>query len=258
MNTPNYVPGAIDAGGCISSAWELVKPRYFMYFGVTLLILLPLACLPFVNFVLFGPLVAGIYFIALQDMKGEPVEFGMMFKGFERFLPLMGVGILESLPGLIMTILNWTVQLSGMLIGIHRGEEDISFYQTAETYSAAETFIAPVLILLFVVNIVWTVSFTFAIPLVIDHGLGVIEASLLSFRASWSNIGGIILLYIFLTLLALVGLLALCIGVLFVLPIVYVALAFAYRQVFPDLSEKRSFDMPPPPEAYQSTFGEAI
>ena len=38
------------------------------------------------------PAMAGMYYVMLRNMRGESVEFGMMFKGFEKFVPLMVIG----------------------------------------------------------------------------------------------------------------------------------------------------------------------
>ena len=90
-----------------------------------------------------------------------------------------------------------------------------------------------------------------------EHDIGAIDAIKLSVRAATSNIGGLILLFILEFLVALVGLLALCIGIFFVIPIIYAANAFAYRQVFPLIEQ--NFNMnPPPPGAYGSSFGSGM
>ena len=52
----------------------------------------------------------------------------------------------------------------------------------------------------------------------------------------------------------LAGFIALCIGWLFILPLIYAANAFAYRQVFPDT--KPNFqNVPPPPTSYGNNYG---
>ena len=89
-----------------------------------------------------------------------------------------------------------------------------------------------------------------------DQDVDVITAIKLSARAGWSNIGGIIVLAILLWLLSLLGILALCIGILFILPILYAAWTFAYRQVFPDLGPDNRQYTPPPPDAYAGSFGQ--
>lgn len=247
MSSPEFNSGAVSASDCIGGAWALVPARYWMYFGISLAVVVPIACLPILNWILFGPLMAGIYYVALRDMKGEPVEFAMMFKGFENFLPLMAIGILQNLPTILITLSNIVFQF----FLVTRG--GVSELESGD-FTAYQIFI----VLLWCVNILWSLAFTFAIPLVLDRGLGVMEAATTSFRAVMANLGGIILLYISLFLILAAGALVFCIGALFVLPIVYVSFAFAYRSVFPDTEEKKGFDMPPPPEAYYGTFGEAM
>lgn len=75
----------------------------------------------------------------------------------------------------------------------------------------------------------------------------------MSASAGWSNLGGIIVLFIFEFLICLLGLVALCLGILFVLPLVFAANAVAYRQVFPWI--KGNFNMSPPPPAAYGDFG---
>jgi len=114
-------------------------------------------------------------------------------------------------------------------------------------------------LVLMVFSILWAITFAFAIPIAMENeSLSPIEALKLSARASWGNVGGIIVLAILSFLLALGGVIALCIGVFFVLPIIWVSWAFAYRQVFPDLSPTVFRNEPPPPDAYQGSFGQGL
>ena len=64
------------------------------------------------------------------------------------------------------------------------------------------------------------------------------------------------MLFIFEFLLALAGVLALCIGIFFVIPIIYAANAFAYRQVFPWVRD--NFNMAPPPPTAYGDFGSGM
>ena len=95
MTDPQYIKGGIDATGCISNAWEMIKPNYWLFFGISLLTYVLIACIPCINVILMGPVMGGVYYTAFRAMRGEPIEFGMMFKGFERFVPLMVVGIVQ-------------------------------------------------------------------------------------------------------------------------------------------------------------------
>ena len=101
-----------------------------------------------------------------------------------------------------------------------------------------------------VFSIAWGVTFQFALPIVIEHDITAIEAIKLSASAGWSNLGGLILLFILQFLLVLVGVIALCFGVLFVLPIIFAATALAYRMVFPPGEDTLNYN-PPDPSAYR-------
>ena len=50
---------------------------------------------------IIGPILGGVYYVVLRDMRGEPVDFGMMFKGFDKFVPLMVIGLIQAIPEII-------------------------------------------------------------------------------------------------------------------------------------------------------------
>ena len=117
--------------------------------------------------------------------------------------------------------------------------------------------VAIVALVLIVFGIAWRVLLFFAIPLALERDIGPVEAMKLSAKAAMSNVGGLIVLFIFEFMIALLGILALCIGIFFVIPIIYAANAFAYRQVFP-LIEQHFNMSPPPPNAYGSNFSSGM
>ncbi len=258
MQNIQFYKSVIDAPGCISNGWNLIKPNYWMYFGMGVLaVLSPLiiSCIPCLNIVLVGPLSAvlsaGIYYVLLRDMRGEPVEFAMMFKGFENLVPLLIVGVIQAIPSMIFQVLQWVLDLGRIAAQIARGVRgDGNFYQNDETAIAitagliAISIVVAVFILLF--SIAWAITFEFAIPLVIEHKMAPIEAIKLSAKAGWGNFGGLLFLMLLEVLMVIAGVFAACIGFLFVIPLVFAARAFAYRQVFPLLNQ--TFQTVPPPD----------
>ena len=107
-----------------------------------------------------------------------------------------------------------------------------------------------VFLVFFVLSIAWGITFFFSIPILAENDIGAIDAIKLSAKAGWSNVGGLLLLFIIEFLICMVGALCLCIGILFVLPIVFAANAFAYRMVFPLPPNNRA-------PAYAGGFGNA-
>ena len=107
------------------------------------------------------------------------------------------------------------------------------------------------------VSIVWTIAFQFAIPIALENDIGPVDALKLSVSAAMANLGGMILMILLAMVVALLGMLAICLGLFVAVPVIWVANAFAYRQVFPLVDQY--FNMsPPPPNAYGSNFGNGM
>src|SRR3954454_11941590 len=106
--------GAIDAGSCISGGWELIKSNYWVFFLMTLIFVgcsIALSCIPFVGGISFQIFLApaitvGIYYSLFRQMRGETVDVGMMFRGFDKFGVVIIVGLIQSIPTIIWTVLN--------------------------------------------------------------------------------------------------------------------------------------------------------
>lgn len=258
-----FYKGVIDASGCISNGWNLVKPNYGMYLGIAVLAWVLIACIPCLNIFLMGPVTAGVYIVLLREMRGEPVDFGMMFHGFQRFVPAMVVGLIQSVPGIIFQGVRFGVDITQAITeGISGQRPSGGFYASdGSDIAIAGGFTVLIIVLtaaFLIFSIAWGITFAFALPILAEHDLGPMEAIKLSARAGWGNAGGLIVLWIFQGLLGLLGALALCIGVFFVLPVLYAASAFAYRQVFPLLdSPPFMHDRPPPPNEY-GNFGRGM
>lgn len=246
---------AINAGDCISDGMALIQPNYWLFLGMTFLGVIIGGCIPCVSIFLAGPVMVGIYYALFTQMREQPVEFGMMFKGFEKFVPAMVVGIISSLPevageGLRLTANFSDLALRGVVPPENAGQSSPTFAFTGG--------IIVLMICLFIVGIIftfaWRVTFTFALPLIADHNIDIGEALKLSARAGWANWSGLLVLFIFQVLVGMVGVLLLCIGVFFVMPIIQASSAVAYRQVFPD-NQLPLGNEPPRPDAYGSTYG---
>lgn len=262
MTDIQFRSGAIDAGACISNAWEQVKMNYGLYLGIVVLTLVLTGCIPCLNLFILGPVLGGVFYVALRDMRQEPVDFGMMFKGFEKFVPLMVIGLIQSVPAVIMQFLQLGFRFSELglgRIGSTSGSGDYDFFQSGDPSFALAGGMLVILMIVAVViiifSIVWWMVFFFAVPLAMEHDLGPMDAIKLSAQAAMNNIGGLIVLLIFTALIGLLGALMCIIGMFLVsMPIMYVANAFAYRQVFPMPDQNNTNFAPPPPSAY-GNFG---
>lgn len=247
MTNLQYQPGSIDAGACVSNAWNLIKPNYWLYFGIVALMVLAgliVCCIPFLPILLqvfvVTPIAVGIFGVLFREMRQEPVDFGMFFNGFNKFVPAMVIGAIHSVPSIIGFILNISFRVASIIPRIidqsgRRGRSNFVSDSDAAPVIAGGVLIvfAIVFIIFMIFSIAWGITFFFAIPILADNDIGALDAIKLSAKAGWSNIGGIVLLIIIEIGIGLIGALALCVGILFVIPLIYAANAFAYRQVFP-------------------------
>ena len=112
-------------------------------------------------------------------------------------------------------------------------------------------------VILWIGLIVWNLLFQFAVPLAMEHDLAVFDAIKLSIAAAFSNIGWLFLLLILEILVAILGVLAICLGIFVAIPVIYAANFMAYRQVFPMIERNLNFN-PPPPNAYGGNFGSGM
>ncbi|MGB5013000.1 MAG: hypothetical protein WBO68_03140 [Pyrinomonadaceae bacterium] len=259
MSNLQYESGAINASDCYGNAWSLVTNKFGLYLGVGIVTMLMIGCIPLVSLFLVGPIMGGFYFLALKDMRGEPVDFGMMFKGFDKFVPLMVIGLIQSIPGVIFQIIRFSMNIGQALSGGSNGninffQSDIPNFGLAEGISIVMVFVG---LAFAIISIVWSIALQFAIPIALENDIGAIEAIKLSMSAAVANLGGMILLILLGAVAAILGTLALCLGLFVAIPVIWVANAFAYRQVFPLID--RQFNMsPPPPNAYGSSFGSGM
>jgi uncharacterized membrane protein len=257
MNNPEFQRGVVDAGGSISNAWELIKQRYWMFVGIAFLTFIMTYYLYCISWFIYGPVFAGVYFVVFRAMRGEPVEFGMMFKGFDKFVPLMVVGLIQSIPRILGDIVGIMANFAQLAM-MPMLDRDRDFFQSSPAPFAITGAIIAIFFVVMVAFIVfafaWRIAFFCAIPLMLEYDLTPGEAVGLSIRAGFSNVGGLILLTILDVLVWIGGFILICFGLIFLsYPIIFVADVFAYRLIFPYI--ERNMNMAPPPPTAYGDFG---
>ena len=166
----------------------------------------------------------------------------MLFKEFEKFLPLLAIGLIQAVPFFGFAGVAMIVGASGSFAtGADMLRQDpltgaLSFGLTAGMVMWFIGYFAFIL--------VWGWAMTFAIPLIIEHGVGIGDTIKLSFGAAFNNAGGLFVLGLWGLLVGLLGILALFVGIFVAIPVIQVAGILAYRQVFPRVTFPP--DMPQP------------
>lgn len=235
---------AVEPVECIKGGWEIIKNQYWLFVGMTLVGILIGSAVPLG--ILLGPMMCGLYLSFFKARRGEPIEFGTLFKGFDYFGASVIAALLHIVPIIAIVIPAYFVFYISIFVSMAaQGDEP----NPAALFGVLAIFGLFWLVVLVVV-IVISVGFTFAYPLIVDRKLAGFDAVKLSFRAALANFWRLLGMMLLTSLLSVAGVLACYVGVFFVMPIGYAAIAKAYEQVF-GLADGRDYsNLPPPPPVF--------
>jgi len=233
----------VDPVECIKGGWELIKPQYWLFVAMTLVAVLVGSAVPII---LIGPMMCGLNLAFFKTRRGEPIEFGTLFKGFDFFGQSLVVSLLHTLPILVVVIPAYIIFYVSVIMSVAVQGNDPN---PAPIFGVMAVFGIFWLVVMIVIIII-SVGFIFAYPLVVDRKLRAIDAIKLSFRAALANFWRLLGMMLLTGLMSIVGVLACYVGAFLVMPISYAAIEKAYEQVF-GLSEEVAFsNMPPPPPVF--------
>jgi uncharacterized membrane protein len=234
---------AVQPMVCLNAGFALIKGQYWLFLGMALVGMLIGSAVPLG--ILMGPMMCGLFWSFFQVRRGQQVEFGNLFKGFDFFGQSVIATLLHMVPIMAIVIPAFIVFYVGFVLAM------ISQQGNDPSPGAAVGFLfALVVFVLFIMLVVVLISigFTFVYPLIVDRGLPGFDAVKLSFKAAFANFWPLLGLILLNALLNLAGALLCIVGVYLVLPIGYAALAVAYEQVF-GLGEPVA-NLPPPPPIF--------
>ncbi len=236
-NDVTFNRGAVRPMACLSEAWELIKKDYWLFFGITWVGMIIAQVAPFG--ILAGPMMCGIYLCLFTRMHGRTPEFGLLFKGFDYFLNSFIATLFMVIPAIVVIVPAYiglfVTMMNTMPNQPRRGQG--GFQQGPQAppnmvpfFIAMGIFYAALFLLIFVLGFL----FYFTYQLIVDRRLSGVEAVKVGIKASFANMGGIIGLMLLNFGVALLGYLACCVGIFFVIPLHVATNAIAYRQVFPE------------------------
>ena len=240
----------LDIFGCVTNGWELLKNNMGVLFvGALIYLLIELAIagvssIPLIgslfsiaNFVISGPLIAGLFYLFIRVIRNEPAEIGDIFSGFRRGFGQLFLGTLVSgllicvcmLPFIVVFLVKF-FPLIGHFQHLQPGTPP-----DQETMAALESILftcLPVALVCAIPAIYLRVSWTFMLPLIIDKELDfwtAMKTSRRQVRKHWWHVFGLLVI---IGLLNVAGFFLCCVGLLFTIPIGIAALMFAYETIF--------------------------
>jgi hypothetical protein len=236
---------AVQPIECLKAGWDLIRTQYWLFVGMGAVGIIIGSFVPLG--ILMGPMMCGIYLALFRTKRNQPIEFNLLFKGFDYFGDSLVATLLHMIPVLVIFVPSYILFYVGMfaMMGAtanRRGEPDpsamLGFFAVFGVFW----------LVIMVVLIVLSVVFTFAYPLIVDRRLSGINAVKLSIRAALANFWRLLGMLMLNGLLTFVGVLFCYVGAFFVLPITFAAIATAYEQVF-GLGDVQP-NLPPPPPTF--------
>lgn len=219
--------GAIRPVECVREAWELIKSDFWLLFAISLVGGLIAGM---TMYVLLGAMICGIFGCYLKKIDGGPVVFEELWEGFKYFVPSLPAAVLFVVPMVVYMVVLFVTMYSPLIAAAVMGE------------NANPTIILGTFLVAIAVDVVVAIVMTcihslmiFTFPLIVDRKLSGLDAIKLSARAALKNVGGIAGLIGINFVLVLLGQLAFCIGIYFVIPVITASNLVAYRKVFPKL-----------------------
>jgi uncharacterized membrane protein len=198
--------------------------------------------------ILLGPMMCGIYLTLFKKRRGEPIEFGTLFKGFDFFGPSVVATLVHYVPIIVIVVPAYFIFYVGMILSMATQDPDNpNPVAMLGVFFGFALFIVVMMILVTILSI----GFTFSYSLITDRKLQGFDAVKLSFRAAMANFWRLLGLVMLTTLLQVGGVLLCYIGIIFVLPINFAAVAAAYEQVFGLANPNENWsNLPPPPPTF--------
>ncbi|HEV7472630.1 MAG TPA: hypothetical protein VGN90_01200 [Pyrinomonadaceae bacterium] len=243
FNEIEFKRNAVQPMECVKAGFELIKSQYWLFVGITVVGILIGSVVPLG--ILMGPMMCGIYLALFQTRRGNPIEFNLLFKGFDYFGDAVIAMLLHMIPIIIVIVPTYILFYAGMF-GMMAASGN-----SEPNPAALMGFFGFMLVVWFVIMIlliVLSVVFTFAYPLIVDRRLSGLNAVKLSIRAGLANFWRLLGMLLVTGLLTFVGVLFCYVGAFLVMPISFAAIAIAYEQVF-GLGELAP-NLPPPPPTF--------
>jgi hypothetical protein len=221
---------AVEAGSpaeYFKQAIEIVKPNWIMLAVATLIIFVIVGALNKVSPLvggLFGPLLtvplAGGFFLLVRDSANrQAFDFAKLFSGFTHTPTLINLLIIAA-PNCLIGLVQYLMMSAGM-VGLS--------------------------LLLILPLVIYGILATFAIQRVVYAGRDGVTALKESAQGAIANIVPLIVFGLLAMVAAFVGVLALIIGVIFVVPLIYATMMRMHDEVFGFGSPAGGQMAPPPP-----------
>src|SRR6185503_5035735 len=168
-STPTFQAGVVQPMACLRGGYDLVRDQYWLFVGMALVAIIVGSVVPFG--ILMGPMMCGLYLAMFRKHRGENVEFGILFKGFDFLGESIIATLIHVVPVVVILVPFYIVFYGALLFWLPRnGEPDPGALLTF--FAVFFIFLILVLVLVMVISVL----FTFTYPLIVDRQMKGIDA----------------------------------------------------------------------------------
>src|ERR1700681_1827048 len=175
--TTEFRAGVIAPVECLKAGWALIKDQYWLFLGIVFVGVFIGGAVPIV---LMGPMMVGIYLCFFRKMRGELVDFGGLFKGFDYFAQSLIAALLQMIPMVIVLVPAYVIMFVLMMASMPRNGGRMNPDQSSTFVFTFLGFELVFILVVMTVGIVVTIFFLFAFPLIADRNLSGVDAVKLS------------------------------------------------------------------------------
>lgn len=231
-NITTFNRGVVNPVECLKAGWALIKEQYWLFLGITAVGLLIGSLGPMA--ILLGPMMCGIYLCLFARLRGEPVSFELLFKGFDYFAQSVIATLIQVVPVMLLLLPIYIIFFALFMSKMNnpRMRRRGAQVDPSELYPLFAGMFVVVLIVVLIGALIGA-FFIFTYPLIVERRLAALDAVKTSIRAVMGNLGGVLGLLALNMLLGFAGMLLCYVGAFLVMPIGLAAWAVAYKQVFP-------------------------
>jgi uncharacterized membrane protein len=216
---------SIDPIGLLRRGKDLLGDQYWLFLVVCWLAVIIGSMVPFG--IVMGPLMVGVYLCLREREQGKPFELGTLFNGFERFIDAFIAVLLQLVIGFVVLIpvIVALIIVAFVIVAAENNATDIA----AVAGVVGGIVLVP---LIFITVLLAYLPSVFCFQLIADRGVTGLQAIMLSIKAAWKNLFGLILFQIVVGIISAILSMLCFFPVVFFFPIAVSAAFVLYRDIF--------------------------
>jgi hypothetical protein len=226
----------LDIGRCVGDGWNLLKNNFGTVFGGVAILMviqigfgllgqIPIAgiLVSLGSIIVYGPLMGGVYYFLLKNIRGQTAEIGDVFAGFRLAFGQLLLGYI------VVALLTGASALPGIAIMAF----PIIMMVQHHAVDLGPILLAALGFLVMIVPVTYfSISWMFSLPLIIDKQMEfwpAMSASRKIVGKHWWLVFGLMVVC---GLVNVAGILVCCVGLFISVPVVFGAMMYAYESIF--------------------------